>query len=890
MRAKKAIISLMLSLAVGASGAGIQQVQAATKREVETLTRGLTVVGVKNGTLVSWRYLGTDSQNTTFELYRDNSLIYTSAQGEATCYGDTSGGTSSVYTLKVYKDGSDSASETAQTEYTLNYDKSANAGYFDIFFDAPKSDTEGVTYTANDASVADLDGDGQYELILKWDPSNSQDNSKDGVTSNVIIDAYELAAGSAERLWRIDLGKNIRAGAHYTQFMVYDLDCDGTAEMVCKTAPGSKDGQGSYVTAASSVSAIKNASDNEVSYVNSAGRILSGSEYLTLFDGKTGKALDTIYYEPSRGTVSAWGDSYGNRVDRFLGGIAYLDGKTPSVLMCRGYYTRSVIAAYDVKNKKLSKRWIFDTDDSGNSDFAGQGNHSLATADVDGDGCDEIVYGSMTVDNDGTGLYTNGLGHGDALHVGDLLPKRDGLEIYQVYEDEPTWGASLKDAKTGEMIKYWQGSKDIGRGVGDNLIAGNDSAEFSCVIDSVVYDGGGNTVCNWSDITKWGQNSLIYWDGDLEREVLDRCMIDGYGKGRLSTGSNVDYNNGSKSNVCISADIFGDWREEYIARLADGTGVRVYATSYATDYRLYTLMHNTQYRCGVAAENVGYNQPPHVDYWLGTGSALPSQPNVHGVLDPEVMVCPTFTNNCYDPSLYSGKLTYDSSLGGAYCLLSGTAAGDGNNCVTFDNTDTAFVDGSDTGAVTNYIMPLPDNGNIITVTGSFKLGSAKNKWTFLQLKGKKTDGTNAELAAVRTYGGTYRFRTETADDKDLTDTGASVSTDTMGYKLVINKLERTAEITIGGKTAKIPVDCAELRELRFITVRGSDSLYAGSVNVSYTLMGDADSNGTLDEADVAAILKYIGSKSTVINTVLADINADGSVDLKDCLIIEQLIQ
>ena len=607
----------------------VTKVEAASARQVESLSRGLSVTALSSGTLVNWRYLGTDTPDTTFKLYRDTKLIYTSTSGDATCYKDTEGSVNSTYTLRVYNNSNASNYTTYSTEYKLNYDSAAKAGYFDIQLDTPKDSRLGATYTANDASVADLNGDGDYELIIKWDPNNSQDNSKSGATSNVIIDAYEMEPGNATRLWRIDLGQNIRAGAHYTQFMVYDFDGDGKAEMVCKTAPGSKDGQGNYVNKASKDSDIKNASDNGKSYANSSGYVLSGSEYLTLFDGESGKALDTIYYEPARGTVSSWGDNYGNRVDRFLACVAYLDGKTPSVVMCRGYYTRSVLAAYTVENNRLVSQWLFDSNNAGSS-YAGQGNHNLAAADVDNDGKDEIVYGSMTVDHDGTGLYSSKLGHGDALHVGDFIPGNGALEIYQVHETSP-YGASLRNAKTGKIIKHWTASKDTGRGIADNIIPGNSEAEFVCTGDSVIYNSSGSKVADWSSVTKWNMNSLIYWDGDLEREVLDRTMIDDYPNGRIFTGQGIEFNNSTKANMCITADLFGDWREEIVARLSDGSGVRVYATSYDTDYRLYTLMHNTQYRTGVAAENVAYNQPPHVDFFIGTGYALPSLPSVYAV-------------------------------------------------------------------------------------------------------------------------------------------------------------------------------------------------------------------------------------------------------------------
>src|SRR5690606_7363547 len=280
---------------------------------------------------------------------------------------------------------------------------------------------EWYTYSANDASVGDLDGDGQLEFVVKWEPSNAKDNSQSGYTGNVYIDAYEL---NGTRLWRIDLGRNIRAGAHYTQFQVYDYDGDGRAEVAMKTADGTRSGTGQVIGSASA------------DYRNSSGYVLSGPEYLTMFDGRTGAALSTVSYEPPRGNVSSWGDNYGNRVDRFLAGTAYLDGQRPSLIMARGYYTRTVIVAWDFRNGSLTRRWTFDSNSSGNGAYAGEGNHSLSGADVDADGRDEIVYGASVIDDNGTGLWTNGLGHGDAGHVGDLNPSRPGLEYFKVQEDK----------------------------------------------------------------------------------------------------------------------------------------------------------------------------------------------------------------------------------------------------------------------------------------------------------------------------------------------------------------------------------------------------------------------------------------------------------------------
>ena len=583
-------------------------------RQAEYLDRGLTAVKTEEGVFLSWRFLGTDDESTAFNVYRDGKIITDKPVIDKTNYVDkdyTEGSKYYVEAVITDKDGnitqqgtdiSDEVSPLAQN-------------YFDIPLSKPEPltmpDGSTCTYSPNDASVGDLDGDGQYEIILKWDPSNAQDNSKDGYTGNVYIDAYKM---DGTFMWRIDLGVNIRAGAHYTQFMVYDLDGDGRAEMVCKTADGTVDGKGNVI------------GDGAKDYRSPAGRILEGPEYLTLFDGLTGEALDTIDYEPARGNVKDWGDDYGNRVDRFLGAVAYLDGKTPSVIMCRGYYTRAVLAAYDVTDKKLVHRWTFDSNEKGNEKYAGQGNHNLAVADVDWDGYDEIVYGQCIINEDGTGLVSTGMGHGDAIHVGDFLPEREGLEVWGCLE--ASYGAMLWDGSTGECILRIIASKDTGRAVAGNFIPGNNGAEFVSAANDNVYDAHGNILTSWSSITKWSQNYAIYWDGDLEQEVLDRNMIDKYKGGRLFNAAGVSYNNGTKANTSLTADIIGDWREEMIFPTTDGNSLRVFTTTDETDYRIFTLMHDMQYRCQVAAQNVAYNQGAYTSFFLGTGYDLPKQPDI----------------------------------------------------------------------------------------------------------------------------------------------------------------------------------------------------------------------------------------------------------------------
>lgn len=576
------------------------------KNVAEYLDRGISAVNTGSGMLVNWRFLANDDDNAVFKLYRDNNLIYTSNAGDATCFLDSGGSASSSYRVDTVVGGKVTASDNC----TLK----SNNNYFDIKLDQPTA--SGVTYSPNDCSVGDVDGDGVYELFVKWDPSNSQDNSKSGKTDKVYIDCYKL---DGTKLWRIDLGWNIRAGAHYTQFLVADFDGDGKAEMTCKTADGTVDGTG------------KTIGDGSKTYRNSKGYILSGPEYYTLFDGLTGAALDTVDYEPARGEVKSWGDTYGNRVDRFLGAVVYLDGVHPSAVTVRGYYTRMTACAYDVVNKKLVKRWYFDTGNSSSVQGYGDGNHNCMPADVDNDGKQELVLGSVCLDDNGKVLWCYNKGHGDAMHLGDLLPDRKGLELWICHEDSP-YGVSLLDASNGEVIFHKDGSSDTGRCCADNVWTGNDGAEL-WGLGNDVFDGSGNTL----SCRRPAVNFLSYWDGDLEREILDgytdspatitKMGADGKLTQLLSTDGYYTCNT-TKGTPCLSADIFGDWREELIVRAADGKSVRIYATTYDTEYRITTLMHDIQYRTQVAGQNIAYNQPPHTSFYLGSEKTLPERPAV----------------------------------------------------------------------------------------------------------------------------------------------------------------------------------------------------------------------------------------------------------------------
>jgi len=601
------------------------------QRQMEKLDRGVVAYKTGDPVLISWRIFGNEYYGVSYNVYRGSTKLNSSPITGPSYYVDNDNIYDSTYTVTAIVNGVEQPSSSPAPVWDQNY--------IDIPLQRPADGTNpsgSYSYSPNDASVGDLDGDGQYEIVLKWDPSNSKDNSYSGYTGNVILDGYEL---DGTHMWRIDLGINIRAGAHYTQFMVYDLDGDGKAEIACKTAPGTRDASGNYLKLGPASGA-----DHTADYRNTSGYILSGPEYFTVFDGETGIELATAEYDPPRGSPASWGDTYGNRVDRFLACIAYLDGIRPSVVMCRGYYRsrdgnsgRTVLAAWDYRDGLLTKRWTFNADMKGeNANYTGQGNHNLSVADVDNDGKDEIIYGSCTIDDDGTGLYTTGLGHGDALHVSDLDPDRPGLEVFAPHENKKD-GATFRDAATGTII--WQKPKadDVGRALAADVLPGNKGSECWASSGLGMYSCKGKYVGTIPSI-----NFAIWWDSDDQRELLDHNWnsssgigiptIKKYNGGVLLTASGTYSNNYTKGNPCLQADILGDWHEEVIFRHSNSSALRMYLTKSGTYTRMYTLMHDPVYRLGIAWQNVAYNQPPHTGFYFGDGREAPPPPVSSGKL------------------------------------------------------------------------------------------------------------------------------------------------------------------------------------------------------------------------------------------------------------------
>lgn len=614
MRILRSFLAGLLTVCIAYTGMNDIHAQ----RQMEDLDRGLIAIKTNDGVFLSWRMLGHEYPKAEYNLYRGSTRINPELITGATNYLDPAGTLDSTYAVAPVIDGIEQALSDPVSVWAGNYRN--------IPLKRPAGGTvpDGGTYSysPNDASVGDLDGDGQWEIVLKWDPSNSKDNSQSGYTGNVILDAYEM---NGTFLWRINLGINIRAGAHYTQFMVYDLDGDGIAEIACKTAPGTKDATGNYLQLGPAAGA-----NHTADYRNSSGYVLSGPEYFTIFDGSNGHELATTSYVPARGSVTDWGDDYGNRVDRFLACVAYLDGQKPSVVMCRGYYRgrnpykgRTVLAAWDYRNGTLTHRWTFTAIEGGvNHEYTGQGNHNISVADVDVDGRDEIIYGACAIDDDGTGLWSTGLGHGDAMHVSDIDPNRPGLEKWGVTEPGNTSGSQLLDARTGEMI-WGTAPGDVARGVSADLTAAYPGMECWGGTPGLLSATG-----QYAGISPSSFNFLIWWDGDELRELLDYTTISKYPGGTLLSPSNCVSNNGTKATPVLAADLLGDWREEVIFRTTDNAHLRIFVSTEITQRRLYTLMHDPHYRLSIAWQNVGYNQPPHTGFFLGDGMKSPPIPPI----------------------------------------------------------------------------------------------------------------------------------------------------------------------------------------------------------------------------------------------------------------------
>lgn len=634
-----------LLMLLGLLSVGVQaQPNYSSNRQQDKLERAFVAFNTSdNTTFVSWRFFDGE-QDYTYRLYRNGVKMVETKRTSHTFPIESK--LTDQYKLEVLN----SAGNVIETTAAVNpYDHVKK-----IVLTKPAG-SSAVTnnnnnYTPNDIAIGDVDGDGVYELFVKWDPDDSRDSGKNGKSSNHVIDCYTM---DGTRLWSINMGYNVRAGAHNTQMLVYDFDGDGSAEMICKTASATKDGLGKYVSEAGD-DAIKAAAKNTTSLRNNNGHILQGPEYLTVFDGKTGAAVHTIWYNPDRAMninaknadpaySSSWGDNWGNRGERYNACVAYLDGLHPTAILNRGYYTAAYVWAVDYKDKKLVHRWlhasvsdtkveVYDgnwnkkeytysnsaTSGSGSNTMYGNGNHNISVADVDGDGKDEILFGSAACDDNGLLLYATGFGHGDAIHVGKMRPDVPGLQVFQVHEESP-YGWDLHDAATGNVLFSATADDDNGRGMAADVIGSNSGYEFCSAKDRQQRSAVTGEVVSTKSSSV---NFRLYWDGTLQDCLADGGYQEAYTITHWNGSSFAGITslegkscNTTKRNPNLVCDLFGDWREEVILHDGDKT-LYIHSSAMPTNYKVPCLLTDHIYRMGIAWQMSSYNQPPHLGYDL----------------------------------------------------------------------------------------------------------------------------------------------------------------------------------------------------------------------------------------------------------------------------------
>ena len=628
-------------------------------RQMEKLDRGLIAIKTDGGVYLSWRLFdsednifGSADKNVSFNVYRDGKKI--SEVATKTNYVDSTVGTN--YSVAPVINGVEGEKCNPVTAY--------NNSYFDIpllkpddetIYDPSNNKLATYSFFPADCSTGDVDGDGEYEIIVKW-TSHERDVGTPAYSGTVHLAAYKL---DGTKLWKndIELGKNVYSSAHTLQFLVYDFDGDGKSEVICQTSLGSKDGQGKYVSNAAQtdeeIKAITDKENSTADYRSSSGVITKGEEFLTVFNGETGAAMDTISLPTTRGSENGvdYGDDFGNRSNRFVSDIAYLDGEKPYAIYLRGYYfgrngkQRTSIAGISWDGTALSPTYRFDTQKGqegyydGAYQYVGNGNHNCTVADVDNDGKDEFITGALCMevndDNEFRPKWCTYLQHGDALHIGNYDPTHTGFEFFTVHEDSGTnslsgnditldFGMSVIDAETGNIMFHEGASADTGRGVMANVGAGGYYQIWSAK-NSARQSNGGTDFTTATSLTGRNTPSMnfrIFWDGDLYDNLLDGANItDWNGRNMSNIFSARNYDcvsiNGTKANPSLQADLFGDWREEVVYPTSDGTALRVFSTTDTTDYKIKTLMQDPVYRSGVAAEQTAYNQPPHVGFYMG---------------------------------------------------------------------------------------------------------------------------------------------------------------------------------------------------------------------------------------------------------------------------------
>lgn len=603
------------------------------QRVTDKLDRGLVAVpGSNGGNLVSWRIFAEEYYDYTYNLYCDGTLL---ASGlSASNYSHQAGNASSTYQVAPVFRGTEGELCQSVTRW--------NNGFLEIPV-ASAVDRNGNNanshYYLGDVTLGDLDGDGVTEFIVKRECDAVND-----VNQNIMFHLLDCYDHKGNRLWWIDMGPNMLSGPDdQWDCITFDWDEDGKSEVLLRIQDNAiiHYADGSHLNIGNmnlDTRNTVNTGDGNMAYTN------TGNEYLLYLEGATGRPYqigpdshpDYMNYPVSRGSASDWGDGYGHRSTKHYFAAPYLDGHHASIFLGRGCYTKHVMMAFDVDHQThhLTQRWAWQNN-VGGSPWFGQGYHNFQVADVDWDGRDEIVFGSMVIDDNGKGLSTSGLGHGDSQHCSDFDPFRKYQEQFACNEDHPA--NNYRNALTSELYYRQAGGGDDGRALMGNFT--NDypgsvgrsvgSGWISSTSDKIIGELNGDAFINWGDL-----NSRIYWDGDLLDEYLESPGTEGYavvykpaGTGnRLLSATDTKMNNYTKNNPGAQGDIFGDWREEIVLRKADNSALRVYTTGYPTTYRIPALWHDHQYRNAMVWQSMGYNQCPHKSYFLGELEGITAAP------------------------------------------------------------------------------------------------------------------------------------------------------------------------------------------------------------------------------------------------------------------------
>ncbi len=570
------------------------QVEGLAKERVkEKLNRGLVASLSQDNKSVylTWRLLETDAEGISFNIYR------------------AINGKSKRLNRKPIVQTCDFLDETPVNNKmtywivpVINEKEQESSEKIDIVFNELSS----PNYTsiklkravkAGKVALADLNGDGVYDYIIRTPETNIDPGMPGDLTGKTYqIEAY-LSDGTY--LWTKDLGQGIEPGIWYSPFIAYDFNGDGKAEIALKAAP-------------------------ETVKRDEKGRVDSGEEYLSVLDGMTGKEIARVNW-PERN------DRYGNMVRRNRNqiGMAFLDGKTPFILAARGTYKLMVVDAWMLKDNKLERVWRWDGDEE-NPVTRSMGAHSMISADVDGDGRDEIFLGACALNNNGTLKWSTGLGHPDKIYITDIDPRRPGMELFLCIEPwrEDGRGVCMVDAITGQPI--WNiGHKTLH--VGDGMVADIDASHpgLECFATEDKKGGSTDKYLLSSDGKRLGSNedvppcrNWIWWDGDLLRETF-KGDDSRWGAGSSSHGrpQNIVKWKGEtlteniEGDILMIADVVGDWREEVITAL-EGE-LRIYRTNIPAKDKRTTLMQDPLYRNYIAHRSMGYPQAPVPSYYLG---------------------------------------------------------------------------------------------------------------------------------------------------------------------------------------------------------------------------------------------------------------------------------